>query len=71
MMNKKLLAILTAAAVIFLAGQRIQSAEPARKCAFVSEVSGKAVLQRDGKYYLLQGMEGVYCGERVKVMAGA
>jgi len=69
-MGKRLLPILALAAMIFFTG-RIYSKEPPPQCAFVSEVSGKAVLARDGKFYLVSGMEGAYCGDVIKVMPGA
>lgn len=48
-----------------------QPAPQPRGCGFIAEVAGKVVLERDGKYYLLKGMEGLNCGETVRVLKGA
>ena len=59
-------------AVIFLgAGQQVYSQGTAAQCAFVSEVAGKAMVLNAGKYFRLTGMNGIGCGETIKVLPGA
>jgi hypothetical protein len=69
--DKRLLPALFLLVTISVAEHQVDSKDAGQKCAFISEVSGKVLLQRNGKYYLLSGMEGTYCGEAVKVLPRA
>ena len=69
-MLKKLLPVVLLASV-FAAGPEVHSEKARQQCGFISEVSGKAVLQRGSKFFLVGGMEGVYCGESIRVLAGS
>jgi hypothetical protein len=70
-MRIKLLPAVILLASVLMAGPEVHSQKARQKCGFISEVSGKAVLQRGRKFYLVSGMEGVYCGELIKVFAGS
>ena len=69
--DKRRLPALLLLVAVSVAGHPVYSQGEGQRCAFIAEVSGKAVLGRGGKYYLLSGMEGAYCGEVVRVLPKA